>query len=352
MVHQQNDLLLLFNGCGVDSGQNSQEGAASRRLVAIYKALEKHGYNRSHLVKPNPIRRSLVERIHDVQYLDRLEEMRGRSKKIYQSRGILPGSMEAIYMAAGAAVDGLTAMFTGNIRCAFGLVEPPGHHAERDRGMGFCAVNNIAIAAIHAIEYFGCKRILIVDWDIHHGNGTQHAFEDRKDVLFFDCHQEGLFPGSGFMHEIGSGEGLGFTVNVPLPKGMTNDDYHAIFSELLVPIADDYQPDLVLVSAGFDSHIQDPLGEMLLDEMGFATLTSIVSKIATQYANGRLLLMLEGGYNSEAVARCVLKCITVLLGSSIPTHMKTTGVKAWKIIKEIHAYRSEIGKLQRRIVKK
>jgi len=160
--------------------------------------------------------------------------------------------------------------------------------------------------------------VLIVDWDVHHGNGTQHAFEARRDVLVFGTHQHRLFPNTGELDEIGTGEGAGFTVNCPLPPGINDATYLAIFQGLLVPIADKYQPDLVLVSAGFDAHRDDPLGGMMLTEAGFANLCAVVMGIADRHAHGRMALVLEGGYNLAALARSVRACVEVLAGSEPP----------------------------------
>jgi acetoin utilization deacetylase AcuC-like enzyme len=239
---------------------------------------------------------------------------------------VSPASVDAAYLAAGAAVDAVdfvcgdppSAGGAPMTRHAFALVRPPGHHAERDRAMGFCLFNNIAIAADHAIAECGCKRVLIVDWDVHHGNGTQHAFEDRRDLLVFNTHQQRLFPNTGDLHETGTGEGVGFTVNCPLPPGTSDATYQAIFEYVLTPIADAYKPDLVLVSAGFDAHGDDPLGGMRVTGNGFANLCAIVRGIADRHSRGRLALVLEGGYHLGALVQSVRACVEVLTGEPAP----------------------------------
>lgn len=300
------DVLLLL-----DDTQLRGQAELRRRLAAASEAAI--GLSGVTWACPGPAERSQLQRIHAEAYLGRLESLRGATPQVFEGRTILPGSLAAIYRAAGAGIAGVEALMQGASRVAFGLVEPPGHHATPDRGMGFCAINNVAVAVAHAIAHLGCQRVLVVDWDVHHGNGTQEAFEKRDDVLFFDCHQEGLFPESGDAEEIGVGPGEGYTVNVPLPRGTEGSDYAFVFRELLVPLAHRFRPDLVVVSAGFDAHHADPLGDMKLDEGSFAALVQIVREIAERDAGGRLLLMLEGGYGIEALRGCVRACTEALL---------------------------------------
>jgi acetoin utilization deacetylase AcuC-like enzyme len=227
-------------------------------------------------------------------------------------------TLDAAYLAAGAAAGAVDAVAAG-AAAAFALVRPPGHHAEPEQAMGFCLFNNVAIAAAHAIESRGMERVLIVDWDIHHGNGTQAIFYHRRDVLVFDVHQDGLFPaGTGGLEEQGEGDGRGFNVNCPLPPGMNDGDYALLFDAVLVPLAESFAPQLVLVSAGFDAHRDDPLGGMQLTERGFARLCGIVRGIASRHAGGRLALILEGGYDLGALSRSVHACLEVLAGTAAP----------------------------------
>jgi acetoin utilization deacetylase AcuC-like enzyme len=178
--------------------------------------------------------------------------------------------------------------------------------------MGFCLFNNIAIAAAHAIAEFDLERVLIVDWDVHHGNGTQHAFEDRRDVLFISSHQWPLWPGSGAATEHGRGTGEGFTVNLPLPPGFDDAGYISLFQRVIVPIAEQYRPQLVLVSAGFDAHSDDPLAAMRMTEQGYSALCGIVHDLAMRHADNRIALILEGGYDLNALARSVHACASAL----------------------------------------
>ena len=218
-------------------------------------------------------------------------------------------------LAAGATVAATTAVVRREAACAFVPVRPPGHHAEEERSMGFCLFNNVAIAAAHARAELGCERVLIVDWDVHHGNGTQWAFYDRRDVLFFSVHQFPLYPGSGWVDQVGQGAGLGHTINVPLPPGCGDAEYDAVFREILLPAADAYRPDLVLVSAGFDPHRDDPLASMDVSDEGFARMTATVLSLAEAHAGGRVVLVLEGGYDLAALGRSARRCVEVLIGA-------------------------------------
>ncbi|MEE8170520.1 MAG: histone deacetylase [Phycisphaerae bacterium] len=287
------------------------------RLRAVRDALTENPVPGARWGVPQPATRESIKRVHSAAHIDRIESLRGQSAFLDVDTTVSPGSVEAVYLGAGAAIDAVTAVVTGDAQRAFALVRPPGHHAEADRAMGFCLFNNIAIAAAHARAELGCDRVLVVDWDVHHGNGTQQAIYGDPNVLFFSAHQHPLYPGTGASSEIGTGDGAGYTVNVPLPSGFADADYAAIFRQILVPIADSFAPDLVLVSAGFDAHRHDPLGSMAMTEAGFAFLCAIVRDIADRHANGRLALILEGGYDVVALASSVRTCIEVLAGSSI-----------------------------------
>jgi acetoin utilization deacetylase AcuC-like enzyme len=201
----------------------------------------------------------------------------------------------------------------GDIDQAFCAVRPPGHHAETDRAMGFCFFNSVAIAARYIQQHYGLKRVLIVDWDVHHGNGTQHAFYDDASVLFFSTHQFPFYPGTGGAMETGEGRGKGLTINVPLSGGQGDDEYRAVFQKVLVPAADTFQPDFVVISAGFDAHRDDPLASMDLTEEGYGELTSMVASIAKNFSSGRILACLEGGYHLQALAESVDQHLQALL---------------------------------------
>lgn len=208
-------------------------------------------------------------------------------------------------LAAGGVMSAIDAVVAGPIRSAFVLARPPGHHAEAGRAAGFCLFNNVALGAKYARTVLGLPKVLIVDWDVHHGNGIQHIFEQDPSVLYFSTHQYPLYPGTGHFVEAGRGGGEGFTINVPLGKGMGDGEFVSLYQRLLKPVALAFQPDLVLVAAGFDIHKKDPLGRMKATEAGFAGLTRILKGIAADCCLGRLVLVLEGGYHEKALADSV-----------------------------------------------
>ncbi len=281
--------------------------------------------------------RAMLERVHTRAYLDRLWWLRSEAGRVYSHRAVLPGSLEQLLWSAGAVVTAIEELLDGAFEGAAVFGEPPGHHAERDRGMGFCAVNNVAIAVAHAIATRRVGRVLIVDWDVHHGNGTQQAFEARGDVCFFDLHQHPLYPGTGHASETGVGDGRGATWNVPLPMGLGDADYEQLCVELLEPLAAAFRPELVVVSAGFDAHAGDPLGGMQLTSGGFARLTALVQRLADATAGGRLLLALEGGYEPAALAESAVACVEVLAGAAPPRPAGRAGPAARQVIDEVRA---------------
>ena len=227
-----------------------------------------------------------------------------------------PGSYTAALLAAGGMFEALDHITTGKIENALVLARPPGHHAEHSRAMGFCLFNTIALGARFAQEELGLERVLIVDWDVHHGNGTQHAFEADKSVLFFSLHQFPMFPGTGIFTETGRGPGEGYTINIPLPKGYGDGEYLAILQLILQPIAIAFKPDLILVSAGFDTHRSDPLGGMRMTANGFAGMTRLLLDLAKTSCNGRIALCLEGGYHLKALQRSIKRVLLELTGTT------------------------------------
>jgi acetoin utilization deacetylase AcuC-like enzyme len=208
------------------------------------------------------------------------------------------------------AVD---AIMEGQVDQAFCAVRPPGHHAEAARAMGFCLFNNVAVAARYIQERHGIQRVLIVDWDVHHGNGTQHSFDDDPSVLYFSTHQYPHYPGTGAATERGNGKGEGLTINVPMSGGQGDEEFREVFEKVLVPAADSFNPGFVLISAGFDAHRDDPLAGLGLTEDGFASLTQIVAGIALRHASGRVVSCLEGGYNLRALSASVDRHVQALL---------------------------------------
>ncbi len=276
------------------------------RLKVIYEMLEKEGNDLPLIsVKPRPATREEIETTHSSAYFDRIASTAGKpSFRLDMDTSTSAKSYEAALLAAGGLCELIKAVQEGDLKNGFALVRPPGHHAERDRAMGFCLFNNVAIGAHYALRNFSLERILIVDWDVHHGNGTQNSFYTDPRVLYFSTHRYGFFyPGSGGATEVGNGRGEGFTVNVPLPSGSGDSEYETVFEKVLKPIALEYRPQLVLVSAGFDIHYDDPLGGMEVSEKGFARLTQILMEVAEDTALGKLVLTLEGGYDIQGEKR-------------------------------------------------
>ena len=288
------------------------------RLRAICTQLQSSGtWSRLHQLPPRHAERQWIECIHESSYIDTLA--RRSPKDGYTSldpdTSMSSGTLDAAYLATGGALAAADAIMTGEIAHAFCAVRPPGHHAEADRAMGFCFFNTVAITARYLQQQHGVQRILIVDWDVHHGNGTQHAFYDDDSVLFFSTHQFPYYPGTGRGTETGGGKGQGLTINVPLSGGQGDDEYQEVFQKVLVPAAEAFQPEFILISAGFDAHREDPLASMDLTESGYAELTRIVASLAKNFSGGRILGCLEGGYHLHALAASVDQHLQILLDS-------------------------------------
>jgi len=267
-----------------------------------------------------------LSRVHTRSFLDDIFSLRNQSAWLdVDTTAVSPGSVQAAEVAAGTAIAAVEAVVEGRTRSSFAVVRPPGHHAEPVRARGFCLFNNIAVAAAHAQDALGCKRVLIVDWDAHHGNGTQDIFWADPSVMFFDIHRAAPFyPGTGALADIGAGRGEGTTVNVPMPGGAGDAAYLKALREILVPAADYFQPDLVLVSAGFDAHWFDLALNVSYD--GFASMTAIIQDIADKHCDGRLAMILEGGYNTESLSRGVHSVLKVLAGDT-PGEPRAYGIE-------------------------
>jgi acetoin utilization deacetylase AcuC-like enzyme len=270
------------------------------RLKAIYQMLDEEDFkNQWIMVKPRNATREELEMIHAPAYIDLVASTSGKPySRLDMDTSTNAKSYEAALLAAGGLLELIKATLEGHLDNGFALVRPPGHHAEANKAMGFCLFNNVAIGAKGALKNFGLQRILIVDWDVHHGNGTQNSFYEDPHVLYFSIHRYGFFyPGTGAATEVGRGRGEGFTVNIPLPTGCTDSAYGIFFDSILKPIALEFKPELVLVSAGFDTHHEDPLGGMEVTPEGYSRLTQILMEIADTTAQGKLVLTLEGGYS-------------------------------------------------------
>ena len=252
-------------------------------------------------------------RVHEASYLEDLARMAGREGHLDPDTYMAPDSVAAARRAAGGACSLVEALLDGRAQRGVALLRPPGHHARPDQAMGFCLLNNIAIAAAHALAH-GIKRVAIVDWDVHHGNGTQEMFWEDGRVLYASIHQSPFYPGTGEATEVGEGPGLGKTVNVPLSSGAGDAEYAAAFERVFVPILDAFQPELVLVSAGFDAHRNDPIAGMRLEPGSYARMTRYLLDVAERHASGRMALVLEGGYDLSGLEASFLASLRTLAG--------------------------------------
>ncbi|MGB5932502.1 MAG: histone deacetylase [Anaerolineae bacterium] len=284
------------------------------RLQRIMRSLESSGtLARLAPIEATPLDLELLSTMHDPNYIKRVEMVaESGGGMLDPDTYVNPRSYEAALMAVGGLINAVEAVLLGQVDNAFALVRPPGHHALRDQGMGFCLFNNVALAAQYAIEKHCLSRILIADFDVHHGNGTQDAFYERADVLYFSTHQYPHYPGTGHWKERGQREGEGYTVNVPLPYGVGDEGYAQAFEEILLPLARRYNPQLILVSAGYDAHWADPLAGMRLSTAGFHRLTTALVSLAEELCQGRLVLTLEGGYDLSALSHSVLATLAAL----------------------------------------
>ena len=267
-------------------------------------------------IAPRPATAEELCRVHDPAYVDRIRELSAASGG---DAGLLtpfgPGSYEIACLAAGGVIAAVDAVIDGVVDNAYALVRPPGHHALRDMGMGFCIFGNVAIAVKHAHAARGVRRTAIVDWDVHHGNGTQSAFLDDPDVLAISLHEGCYFPpGSGRVEENGEGAGAGATINVPLPAGSGAGAYMAAMERVVVPAIDRFEPELIVVACGFDASFMDPLGHQLLDSSFYRAATRLLMDAAARHAGGRLVLAHEGGYSSAYVPFLGLATIEELSG--------------------------------------
>jgi len=249
------------------------------------------------VVAPTPAGREEIERVHACDYVDAIEASAGSVRTVFDAdTSANAHTFRAATLAAGGAVAAVRAVCSGEVVRPFVVMRPPGHHAERDRAMGFCIFNNAAIAAADALAG-GLERVAIVDWDVHHGNGTEHIFADRRDVLYVSLHEYPHYPGTGRSADVGHDEGAGYTVNVPLSAGSGAAEYLRAFDEIVLPALDRYAPQLVIVSAGFDGHGNDPLAGMQLDGPAYAAMTRRLVGVANRHAEGRIVHLLEGGYD-------------------------------------------------------
>lgn len=277
----------VYHPAYLDHDMGPGHPESPNRLRAILQQLEQSGtLARLARIEPRKAEEEWITQVHTPGYVASLNRHAPTSGRVSldPDTSMSPGSLTAAYLAAGGALAAADAIMAKQVDHTFCAVRPPGHHAEAGRAMGFCLFNNVAIATRYIQRRYGLTRVLIVDWDVHHGNGTQHSFEDDPSVLFFSTHQYPHYPGTGRETERGKGAGEGFTINVPMEAGEGDDEYRTVFRKVLVPAADDFKPEFVIISAGFDAHRDDPLASMALTEAGYADLTDIVVGIAKRHA--------------------------------------------------------------------
>ena len=267
--------------------------------------------------EPEPASLEQLARVHDREYIGLIRETSGRAVALDPDTFTSPDSYDVACLAAGAACQAVDRVLARQGERAFAVVRPPGHHAERGKAMGFCLFNNVAVAAAHA-RARGVSRVAIVDYDVHHGNGTQWTFYDDASVLFISSHQFPYYPGTGAAQEIGTGAGEGFTVNLPLEAGATDADYELVYGRVALPVLRAFRPELILISAGFDAHHRDPLAGMRLTTNQLGRLTALIAAAADELCAGRLVAVTEGGYDLQALAASLGAAIQVLGGEAGP----------------------------------
>jgi len=288
----------------------------AERLISIYGMLDTQLSDAGlEFCAPREATRDEIALNHGVSYINAIEATAGKQHvQLDGDTSTSAGSWTAARLAAGAVLDGCDMLLGARAENVMALVRPPGHHAEHDRAMGFCLFNNVAVGAQYLLKHYGLERVMIFDWDIHHGNGTQNVFYGTPEVLYVSTHQSPYYPGTGDLHETGSGAGKGYTVNVPLAGGQDDADYMRLVEQVVAPLARAYKPQILIVSAGYDIYEHDPLGTMQVTPSGFGSITATLKQLAAEVCEGRLLLALEGGYHIEGIAESVQHTLSALAG--------------------------------------
>jgi acetoin utilization deacetylase AcuC-like enzyme len=305
------------------------------RLGAVARAIAERA-DRVARVAPRMALDEEILEIHSADHLARVRETAGCAQvQLDPDTDVSERSFDVARLAAGGAIELARAVARGEFESGLAAIRPPGHHAEAGRAMGFCLFNNVAVTARWLQRAEGVGRILILDWDVHHGNGTQHSFEDDPSVLYVSTHQFPFYPGTGDAPEAGIGRGLGATVNIPMPAGCGDVEYIGVLRRVLAPVASRFRPEIILVSCGFDAHRDDPLASMQLTRSGFEELAGIVRGLAADLCDGRLVFLLEGGYSEKGLYEGTSAVLDVLLASSPPPLAKVPAAPAGSALRRV-----------------
>lgn len=311
--------LVFYYPQGHEGHYESGHPERPERVEAIRSALEEHGlWQRYPHLQPVELPGNVLLGIHTATYLEALEKICQSGMRFDADTYTRPASWQLAINAAGGAAAVAKAVWSGESKRGFALTRPPGHHATPHRAMGFCLLNNVALAAEYLLQVEGASRLAIIDLDLHHGNGTQDIFFSRGDVFYLSTHQYPFYPGSGWLDETGAGPGDMKTANIPLPPFSGDKAFSTIMDELILPILDRFSPEMILVSYGFDPHWSDPLGNLQLTSEGYGKLIESLTNWADDNCQGRIGLFLEGGYNLEAARDCSLAVVAALLGENSP----------------------------------
>jgi acetoin utilization deacetylase AcuC-like enzyme len=301
-----------------DTGPGHPENA--QRLTATLAHLRRQRwFGELAPVPSRPAALSQVERVHERGYIERARAACAAGAPMLDSMdvSISASSFDVALLAAGATLALADEVAAGRLRNGFALLRPPGHHAERDMALGFCLFNNVAVLARHLQHEHGIDKVLVLDWDVHHGNGTQHAFEDDPSVLYISTHQYPFYPGTGAWYEDGIGRGKGATLNCPMAAGSGNHEYEQAFVDRILPRIDSFRPEFIILSAGFDAHREDPLAQIELSTAFYGWMSERMMEAADRHAGGRLVSVLEGGYNLQRLPECVARHVQVLGGFGV-----------------------------------
>ena len=298
------------------TGRNHPERPA--RIGTLLRLVEEYQRPGVKRLDPRPATPEEIALGHDPAYIGLVAATAEKNYFAFDAdTPVSAQSYATALLATGGLLTVLEAIMTRDVDNGFALVRPPGHHAERNRAMGFCLFNSAVIGAQYLREKFGLKRVLVMDWDLHHGNGTQHGFYDDPGILYVSTHQYPYYPGTGAAEEAGQGQGEGYTVNLPIPAGWGDGEYQELFQGVVDPICRQFDPEFVLISAGFDAHTRDPLGGMEVTEAGFAAMARILLRIARDHAQGRCAAILEGGYDLDGLQKSVVRVLDEMAGETL-----------------------------------